>query len=454
MNGSFSLARDVVGYEAGPELVAGIENLPLGEVDALAEAILAQPRTNQLTPHPVSQVWPLISMRASLFFDALGGSPVLGYGGAGVRLSAATDVRLRGSGAFSDGVVRALLYCHGLAIEDPLAHAAELHLSAPTEVRHLSRDGLAAAVQSLSEIAELLDSGIVETFYTAGDELPAAGRLSAAMSAALAEEGVVEAELWESFESEFIAALSAPLQQLWAQVRSGNRTPDLSLVRAAAAQDQGAMMETFVDVVRTLNPRSIIENAITSTACTISTIEMLGGSTDVLSASSLMGKLLFLGAPDPSAQLRVQELARTNVPNIGALSIGDLVAIRTGSEVLARWRQDLASALSYASGAREQGHSSDTVRVGVSEIMADARQALQAEAARTRVWSGANKVSFVAGALGGAGGAAVGGSVGSVVLGAVTGGAAAALQALGAKKRVPSYLDRHYVAFTDAKHVD
>ena len=86
--------------------------------------------------------------------------------------------------------------------------------------------------------------------------------------------------------------------------------------------------------------------------------------------------------------------------------------------------------------------------------MADARQALQAEAAETRVWSGANKVSFVAGALGGAGGAAVGGSVGSVVLGAVTGGAAAALQALGAKKRVPSYLDRHYVAFTDAKHVD
>ena len=409
MNGSFSLARDVIGHEAGPELVAGIENLPLSEVDALAEAILDQPRTNQLSPHPVSQVWPLIPMRASLFFDPLGGSPV--------------------------------------------AHAAEMHLSTSTEARHLSRDGLAAAVQSLSEIAELLDSGIVETFYTAGDELPAAGRLGAAMSAALDEEGLVEAELWESFESEFVAGLSSPLQQLWAQVRAGNRSPDLSLVRAVASQDQGAMAETFVDVLRILNPRSIIENAITSTACTISTIEMLGGSTDVLSASSLMGKLLFLGAPDPAAQLRVQELARTHVPNLEALLIGDLVAIRTGSESLARWRQDLSSALSYARGAREQGHSADTIRVGVSEIMADARQALQAEAAGTRVWSGANKVSFVAGALGGAGGAAVGGSVGSVVLGAATGAAAAALQAFGARKRVPRYLDRHYVAFTGAKDV-
>jgi len=31
---------------------------------------------------------------------------------------------------------------------------------------------------------------------------------------------------------------------------------------------------------------------------------------------------------------------------------------------------------------------------------------------------------------------------------------AGSFAALGAKKRVPSYLDRHYVAFTDAKHVD
>jgi hypothetical protein len=95
-------------------------------------------------------------------------------------------------------------------------------------------------------------------------------------------------ELWSQFEVEFITGLSTPLQQLWKEIRGGNRSPSLDLLHQAIDSGDAGLADVFVDVVRILNPRNIVENAVTSTACTLAAIEMLGGSADLLCASPLM----------------------------------------------------------------------------------------------------------------------------------------------------------------------
>lgn len=448
---SFDAAREVIGEPAGPALVTAVEDLSLEQVDALAEAILDLPRSAALPQRPVTELWPLIPLRASLFFDHLNGeSPVSGYAPAGVRLTDATNPRLGGTGAFSSGVIRALLYSHGLVIEDPLSHAAEMHLSQERDVRRASRLGLSAAVASLSEIAELLDGDIVNLFYTGGDELPAAGQLGDNMLQAMAADRAPYSvdDAWDEFEVEFVAGLTEPLQALWKEIRGGARTPDLTPVQRAVNDGDADLAETFIDVVRILNPRSIVENAIASAACTVAAIRLLGGSNDVLCASPLMAKLLFLGSPDPIEQMHVHEIARTSVPNIGALAPSDLVAIRQASEALATWRHDLAGALEYAARARHAGAAPAMVQAGVEEILTDARHRVSREASRTRVWTQTNAVNFVAGGLGGGGGAALGGTLGAVAAGTGAGVLAAFIQAAVQRRGVPGFLDRHYVAFT------
>lgn len=452
MASGFDIVRDFVGAPAGPELVRGVEALSSKQIDSLAESIANGPRPTSLPPKPVTEIWPLIPLRTSLFFDHLNHeSPVTGYGAAGIRLSAATDLRLQGSGVFSDGIMRALLYCHGLLIEDPLGHAAEMHLGSAREVRDVSRMSLAAATASMSEIGELLDEDIVQVFFTGGAELDAAGVLGTSMMGALTSQNAPYSidDIWNEFEVEFITGLSTPLQELWKEIRGGNRSPSLDLVRQATESGDAGLADVFVDVVRILNPRNIVENAVTSTACTLATIELLGGSADVLCASPLMGKLIFLGAPDPAQELRVHELARTSVPNISALLMSDLIAIRHASEALGTWRADLAAALDYANRARRQGVDSTTIQTGIAEMVAEARVALQAEARKSRVLSRQNLVSFVAGAIGGAGGSATGGTVAGIVAGAASGTLAALVQAFGAHNPVPAFLDRHYVSFAE-----
>ena len=451
---SFGAVRETVGESAGPDLVTTIEGMTLDEVDALADAILDVPTTGALPERPVTEIWPLIPLRASLFFDHLNHeSPASGYAPSGIQLSAATDPRPGSAGTFSSGIVRALLYSHGLVIEDPLRHAAEMHISQDRELREVSRMGLSAAVASLSEIADLLDGDVVNLFSTGGAELAAANELGDEMLGALDGEETPYStdDAWNEFEVEFVSGLSAPLQALWKEVRGGNRAPDLDHVRRAVDEGDSHLAETFVDVVRILNPRNIVENAIASTACTVATIRMLGGSCDVLCASPLAARLLFLGTPDPARQLRVQEIARTDVPNIGALSPRDLVAIRQASDALATWRHDLAGALDYAERVYRSGADPHTVQTGVEEMLADARRRLQAEAKATRVWNGDNLVSYIAGGLGGAGGAIVGGTGAAIAAGAGSGVLAAFIQAVGQRRNVPTFLDRHYVAFARPK---
>jgi hypothetical protein len=65
----------------------------------------------------------VVTIRASPF--ASGGVYRDAAGPAGLNLNAALNPRFAGTGHFSDGVLRALLYCHGLVIEDsPVGLAA------------------------------------------------------------------------------------------------------------------------------------------------------------------------------------------------------------------------------------------------------------------------------------------------------------------------------------------
>ena len=69
----------------------------------------------------------------------------------------------------ANGVLRALLYCHGLIIEDPVAMAADMYLSTSPDARHLARMAVEAATSSMVEISELLDAEVVRTFSAGGD---------------------------------------------------------------------------------------------------------------------------------------------------------------------------------------------------------------------------------------------------------------------------------------------
>lgn len=454
MQSSFDAVREALGESAGPDLTSAIDALSPDRVDALAETILSVPRSGALPKRPVTEIWPLIPLRSSLFFDHLNNeSPASGYAPSGIRLSAATDPRASGTGEFSTGIMRALLYSHGLAIEDPLSHAAEMHLSQHRELREVTRASISAAAASLSEIAQLLDHDVVNVFYTGGDELGAAGELGDSILTTLDADAspYTVADAWDEFEVEFVSGLSPALQTLWKEIRGGNRAPDLSYVQRAVDEGDAALAETFIDVVRILNPRNIVENAIAGTASTLALIRMLGGSSDVLCATPLMGRLLFIGAPDPAEQLRMHEVARTEVPNIDVLSPADLVTIRRSSDSLATWRKDLAEALDYADRNRRAGIDSRTIQTGVEEKLADARESLRREAKKSRVWGGQNTISFIAGGLGGAGGAAIGGPPSAVAAGAASGVIAAFIQAAAQRRSVPGFLDRHYVAFAKAR---
>lgn len=71
MAGTFNIVREVVGAQAGPDLVRGVEALSSRQIDSLAEAILDAPRPPALPPKPVTEIWPLIPLRSALFFDQL-----------------------------------------------------------------------------------------------------------------------------------------------------------------------------------------------------------------------------------------------------------------------------------------------------------------------------------------------------------------------------------------------
>jgi hypothetical protein len=421
--------------------------MPLAKIDALTEELLAHPPEPTGTP-PANEVWPLINLRASTFAPGGGSGTYASSGSGGLRLADSIDPRRAGTGHFSNSVLRALLYCHGLVIEDPLLLGADLYQGTRGETRAVARQAVVAGAISLVEIAPLLQSRVVETFFTGSTARDEAATIAELIRGGIDHPGsnFDEADIWEAFEVDYVDGLHPDLQEVWRRVKGGDRSPPLEHIEAAAGSDR-EMTEIFVRVLSELRPRSVVENAIDVVALAVADTHRLGDRHDLLCPTPLFARLLFFDSSDPLHDRRVNELARIEVPNIEQLLVEDAVLIRTDSEAFSNWRARLAMALDHARQLKiEIGDEVDTAAI-VAEDIGEARRALFREldgsSSLSRRLRGA--VGFVAGSLGGALGGIAGGTSGAL-LGAA-GGAVPWLASQALPSGPPAFLRRHYLVF-------
>lgn len=439
---TLDVLRDAAGVDGGPDVVDALRRSPDAAIDALAERLLAKP-PRPLRPVSRNEVRPLVNARASLLSRGAQGF-VDGVGPAGLSVMGAMSPREVGTNTFSNGVIRALLYSHGLVIEDPVLLAAELHATSPAHTRSLSRRFVEAAATSLFEVDALVDDGVVETFFVGMDERAEESATDAEIAEAL--RGSNRDELWEAFEAGYVDGLNPALRTLWQRIRSGDRNPPLNLVEEALTDTDVEVVKVFIDVVASLRPGAVIDNTLAIVSSARDDQRRLGGQHDLLCASELFARLLFIGSPDPVAELRVRQLAHTPVPNIGQLDVADVVAIRQSSEAFANWRSRLSIGLERAHRLRDELGSDVDVAAAIDEVMVDARERLAAEAKRSKVLGTGGWISFITGALGGAVAGSVGGPAAAAAGGA--GGAAGELVRRVAEARQRSAAEsRHYVLF-------
>ena len=443
---SLDAVRARTGAVEGPDVVQALRRLPVAEVDTLAEELVATPpRPRSVVP--ANEIWPLVNARASLLSRGAQ-AHIDAPGPAGLNLMAAMSPRELGRATFSTSVLRALLYGHGLLIEDPLVMAAELHVASSAQTRRLSRAFVEAAAASLAEIDVLVDAGIVQTFFVPTTERREGSLLEAEMLAALQIDDALSAdEIWEAFEAGYVDGLSPSLREIWVAVRSGDRHPPLELIDAALTETDVAVVRTFVDVVASLRPQGVVDNTVAIVASAVDDVRRLGARHDVLCASPLFARLLFLGTSDPVAELRVRQLARTPVPNIEELSVHDVVSVRQQSDAFETWRRHLSNGLDAAHRLRDELGPDVDLAAQVSEELAEARERLAAEAKASSVLGRAGWIAFTAGTLGGAISEA-GGDVAAAALGGAGGLAAAFAERALRRARSPSSARRrHYVVF-------
>jgi hypothetical protein len=435
---TLDVLREHAGAPDGPSVIDALQRAPDSSLDALAERLLASP-ARPLRPVAANEVRPLVNARASLLSRGAQGF-VDGVGPAGLSVMAAMNPREVGSNTFSNSVIRALLYSHGLVIEDPVVLAAEQHATSPVHTRSLSRRFIEAAAVSLFEVDALIDAGIVETFFVAMEERAEESITDAEIAAAL--ERSDRDELWEAFEAGYIEGLNPALRTLWKRIRAGDRNPPLELVDQALTETDTEVVKIFIDIVASLRPGAVIDNTMAIVASAREDQRRLGGRHDVLCASELFARLLLIGSPDPAAELRVRQLARTPVPNIEQLDVRDVVAIREGSEAFASWRSRLSLGLERAHRLRDELGPDVDIAAAIDEVMVDAREHLAEEARRSAVFGKSGWMSFITGALGGA----IAGAAGGAPAAAAGAAGDVARRALGvpAAKTAES---RHYVLF-------
>lgn len=437
---------DALRQATGESDVAGaVVALTDDTADEVVERLLAEPPRAEV-PAGAHEVWPVLNARMSTFATGGGSTWFTSNGGpAGINLMAAIDPRGQGSGRFSNGVLRALLYCHGLVLEDPLAIAADLFRGVEPDAREAARSAVRAAAASIAEIAPLIDAGVVQTYF-----LPEGARHRSSLNyATLAGScGVApEAEVWDAFEAVFVDGLGPQLRELWRQVRAGDRAPSLSLLEQALSGPDHDLVEVFIQVLADLRPSDVVANALGIVDESLHDLASLGADFDLLCPTPLFAQLALTG--DPRQDLRLFELVHIDVPRIDSLLVQDAVAIRKHSEAFAVWRARLSTGLERARAARSEfGPGVDLADV-VAEVLADARAGLFDEVERSKVLSARARASllFAAGALGGAVGNSTGGVVASAV-GASGGVLAAVCELLIARgDPLPGYLRRHYVVF-------
>ncbi|MGH7928695.1 MAG: hypothetical protein ACREQV_12975, partial [Candidatus Binatia bacterium] len=399
-----------------------------------------------------NELWPVVGARTSTFLSGAHNPKFVDAPGpTGLNLTAAFNPRFVGSGRFSGGIIRALLYCHGIVIEDPLVMAADMFLSAPVSLRPVARKAIEAALINLIEVEELIDRHIVQTFFApseADTEVePIASHISEAVTTGAAP--VDENGIWEAFEAGFVDGLNPYLQELWRAVRAGNRNPDLDYIIRATREEDPEIVQTFIDVLSSLRPADVVKNAIAVAAQAIADANRLGGGHDLLAPSELFAQLVAVGCADRSDDMRLAELARTDVPRLDDLSLRDIVRIRQASDTLDRWRYHVSIALERAHQLRSTVGPDANLSTEVREVMTEACAHVLGHSARSDLpqRSKQHVMGFIAGIIGGTVAGSAGGPVGAVA-GAVGGSVPALYNILSGKwNRPPGFVRRHYLVF-------
>lgn len=444
---SINIIREDIGFDVGPDMLRAIQNLPYEKLEQIIEHVLSADGEDITLPN-VTEVWPIITLRSSLF--AAGGlyanidTPI------GVNLMDAWNPRKQGTGQWSDSIMRTLLYSHGMMIEDPLIATFDMFHQMPKETHPLFLDSILAVISSVSEIYPLLDDGIITTFYMSDEELDNTKIISNKILGKLEKQDspLSSKNVWDEFENNFINGLASPsLKELWRQIRGGNRTPDIGLVKSAIKEEGAELVEVFIDIVKDINSSAVIASMAEVVASSIAANKAFGGGFDILCQSEMAAKMLFLGTPDPSEEVRVHELGNIDIPNIDGLSPIDAVKLRQDSDALSQWRSDLSIALDGAKRLREKnGYDFDT-SLYVNEIMNISHNSLIKQMNKSRVFNTKTLVNYAIGLLGVLSPDTIDGLLWGI------GGATAAtlLQSVAEKERISKYLNRHYLVFRSTK---
>lgn len=318
---------DMVGTD-GPDLVVAVQGLSNASVSQLAERVLNSAGLPQLIADP-DQVRPLINARLGTFrardVDAeYSVTPTLG----GLNLLTATDPRYSASAAFARGAGRVLLYCHALVIEDPVALAAHMYMSAPEGSRGLARRFLDAAVQSSLAIDDLVRGGVIALYWVPEGRKRMTSSILAGLRSGSRSDASLTEQAWDAFEALFVDGLHPSLRSLWQQIRCGDRSPSTEGLVEAIAAGEGPLARQFVEVVASLKPSAVVENVLEALATSLDDVAALGGKPDLYAPSSLFARLLFASTADPADDdaTRLRELVHLDVPRLDNLSWKDVVA--------------------------------------------------------------------------------------------------------------------------------
>jgi hypothetical protein len=395
----------------GPDLIVAVQALTDDAMGDLAHNVLHLAGLPKISEDP-DAIRPLVNSRLGTFHargtkTEYAVAPTLG----GLNLLTATDPRYAASSAFATGAFRTLLYCHGLVVEDPVALACHMLASAPVGSRALARHFVESAVQTATQINELVTADILSLYWVPAKHPRCAGQILDSLRASHEPEKGADltAQAWDAFEALFVDGLHPGLQETWRRVRAGDRSPDVALLSEAVRDGDAVLARLFVEVVAALDSTVVVENVLESLAIALDDVAALGGRPDIFAPSSLFARILL--APTATVadidSMRLRELARLSVPRLDGLTWRDLVAIRQNDDAFAEWRTHLGHGLDRIREERAAGRFADARRL-LQDELAPARARLSESARRSsslsRAASGA--VSFVLGALGGAVGAA------------------------------------------------
>lgn len=435
----------------GPELAERVSNAAEFEINSACDAVLASAELPTLDPK-TDVVRPLVNARmGTLHVPAADVEYAVAPAFGGLNLLTATDPRFSGSSSFARAVARTLLYCHELALEDPLALAAHMYRGAPVEYRGAARRIVEASVVTCLELDLLVRPGVVHLFWVPADRERRTQEFVTALTAIESDrkgDRWVD-EAWDAFEAVFVDGLDPQLQELWRRVRAGDRFPDLALLEGAIASGEPSFARLFIEVVAGLQPAAVVQNVVETLAVALDDIDALGGRADLYAPSRVFTRIILAattGPQDPDAD-RLRELARLEVPRLDDLDWSDIVSIRRDDEAFELWRVHLGRGLDRARRERERGDWA-SARRAIAEELAEARVALDRAATRSKVIRRAahGSIAFALGAIGAAIG--TGDPTGfHIALPAIGAGVGAGVPAALDRERPNPAVRRHYVLF-------